>query len=132
MLRWGTAVRIGELGRVTGATPRALRHYEQAGLIESRRAANGYRVYDEEAVTRVRNIRHLLAAGLTLDDARVFLPCLDGDMTAGPASGKVLRVALERLAVIDERIAAQQAVRERLADALREVTGRVVVDPSVS
>ncbi|MET7884398.1 MerR family transcriptional regulator [Streptomyces avermitilis] len=113
-------MRIGELGRATGATPRALRHYEQAGLIASRRAANGYRVYDEAAVTRVRNIRHLLAAGLTLDDVRVFLPCLDGDMTAGPASARALGVARERLAVMDERIAAQLAVRERLAAALRE------------
>ncbi|MEU2583081.1 MerR family transcriptional regulator [Streptomyces avermitilis] len=113
-------MRIGELGRATGATPRALRHYEQAGLIASRRAANGYRVYDEAAVTRVRNIRHLLAAGLTLDDVRVFLPCLDGDMTAGPASARALGVARERLAVLDERIAAQLAVRERLAAALRE------------
>ncbi|MFG2379820.1 MerR family transcriptional regulator [Streptomyces avermitilis] len=113
-------MRIGELGRATGATPRALRHYEQAGLIASRRAANGYRVYDEAAVTRVRNIRHLLAAGLTLDDVRVFLPCLDGDMTAGPASARALGVARERLAVMDERITAQLAVRERLAAALRE------------
>nr|WP_202498102.1 MerR family transcriptional regulator [Streptomyces sp. SID5469] len=108
------------MGRATGATPRALRHYERAGLIASRRAANGYRVYDEGTVTRVRNIRHLLAAGLTLDDVRVFLPCLDGDMTAGPASARALGVARERLAVIDERIAAQLAVRERLAAALRE------------
>ncbi|MGW7048509.1 MerR family transcriptional regulator [Streptomyces avermitilis] len=113
-------MRIGELGRATGATPRALRHYEQAGLIASWRAANGYRVYDEGTVTRVRNIRHLLAAGLTLDDVRVFLPCLDGDMTAGPASARALGVARERLAVMDERIAAQLAVRERLAAALRE------------
>ena len=119
-------MRIGELGRVTGATPRALRHYEQAGLIESRRAANGYRVYDERAVTRVRNIRRLLAAGLTLDDVRVFLPCLDRDLTGGPPSGRALQVARERLAVMDERIAAQLAVRERLADALREVTGQAV------
>jgi len=114
------AVRIGELARVTGASPRALRHYEEAGLIDSRRAANGYRVYDEGTVTRVRNIRHLLAGGLTLDDVHVFLPCLDGDITAGPMSAKGLQVALGRLAVIDERIAAQVAVRERLAAALRE------------
>ncbi|MET8024592.1 MerR family transcriptional regulator [Streptomyces avermitilis] len=113
-------MRIGELGRVTGATPRALRHYEQAGLITSWRADNGYRVYDDGTVTRVRNIRHLLAAGLTLDDVRVFLPCLDGDMTAGPASARALGVARERLAVMDERIAAQLAVRARLAAALRE------------
>ncbi|MEV7128991.1 MerR family transcriptional regulator [Streptomyces sp. NPDC093260] len=116
-------MRIGELAEATGTTARALRHYEQAGLIRADRAANGYRVYDERAVARVRNIRCLLAVGLTLDDVRVFLPCLDGDMTAAPPSDKGLRVALDRLAVLDRRIAAQTEVRDRLAVALRESAG---------
>ncbi|WP_443062020.1 MerR family transcriptional regulator [Streptomyces sp. NBC_00490] len=50
------------------ATARALQRYEQAGLISSERAVNGYRVYDERALVRVRNIRYLLAAGLALAD----------------------------------------------------------------
>ncbi|WP_445527927.1 MerR family transcriptional regulator [Streptomyces cyslabdanicus] len=116
-------MQIGELARASGATARALRHYEQAGLISSHRAPNGYRVYDEGAVVRVRNIRYLLAAGLTLDDARVFLPCLDGDMTTAPPSDKGIQVALERLAVLNQRIAAQTAVRDRLQAALRRATG---------
>ncbi|MFJ3203845.1 MerR family transcriptional regulator [Streptomyces sp. NPDC086989] len=116
-------MRIGELATETGTTARALRHYEQAGLISSERAANGYRIYDERAVVRVRNIRHLLAAGLTLDDVHVFLPCLDGDVAAAPPSEKGLRVALERLAVLDDRIAAQTEARDRLATALRVQTG---------
>lgn len=115
-------MRIGELAAATGASPRALRHYEQAGLITSERAANGYREYDAGAVVRVRNVRRLLDAGLTLDDVRVFLPCLDGNVTAGRVSPEGLRVARDRLAVIDARIAAQAAVRERLATALREAT----------
>ncbi|MFJ6993854.1 MerR family transcriptional regulator [Streptomyces sp. NPDC003090] len=102
-------MRIGELARATGTTARALRHYEQAGLISSQRASNGYRIYDERAVVRVRNIRYLLAAGLTLDDVRVFLPCLDGDV--------------ERLAVLNERITAQTEARDRLEAALRQATG---------
>jgi DNA-binding transcriptional MerR regulator len=116
-------MRIGELADATGATPRALRHYEQAGLITSERAANGYRLYDAGTAVRVRNIRQLLDVGLTLDDVQVFLPCLDGDVTAGPASGRALRVAADRLAVLDARIAAQVAVRDRLAGALRQATG---------
>ncbi|EDY66492.2 MerR-family transcriptional regulator [Streptomyces pristinaespiralis ATCC 25486] len=116
-------VRIGELARAVGTTARALRHYEQAGLISSERAPNGYRVYDEQAAVRVRNIRYLLAAGLTLDDVRVFLPCLDGDVAAAPPSGKGLRVALERLAILNERIAVQTEARDRLEAALREKTG---------
>ncbi|MFE9022376.1 MerR family transcriptional regulator [Streptomyces sp. NPDC007808] len=116
-------MRIGVLAEATGTTPRALRHYEQAGLITSERAANGYRFYDAAVAARVRNIRHLLDVGLTLDDVRVFLPCLDGDVTEGPASDAALRVALDRLAVMDERIAAQLAVRERLATALAQARG---------
>ncbi len=112
-------MKIGELAKATGTTPRAVRHYEQAGLISSERAANGYRIYDERTVVRVRNIRFLLAAGLTLDDAQVFLPCLDGDMAAVPPSDAGLRVALERLAVLNDRIAAQTEARDRLERALR-------------
>ncbi|WP_406459459.1 MerR family transcriptional regulator [Streptomyces sp. NBC_00876] len=117
-------MRIGELAGATGTTARALRHYEQSGLISSTRASNGYRVYDELAVGRVRNIRHLLTAGLTLEDVRVFLPCLDGDVAAVPPSDKGLRVARERLAVLNERIAAQTEARDRLAAALADPLGR--------
>ncbi|MFI9060549.1 MerR family transcriptional regulator [Streptomyces sp. NPDC053429] len=113
-------MRIGELAGATGTTARALRHYEQAGLISSERASNGYRVYEEQAVVRVRNIRYLLSAGLTLDDVRVFLPCLDGDVAAAPPSDNGLRVARDRLAVLNERIAAQTDARDRLAAALRQ------------
>ncbi|WP_404963104.1 MerR family transcriptional regulator [Streptomyces sp. 147326] len=116
-------MRIGELARTTGTTARALRHYEQAGLISSERAFNGYRVYDDTAAVRVRNIRSLLAVGLTLDDVRVFLPCLDGDVAAAPPSDKGLRVARERLAVLNERIAAQIRARDRLETALRDRAG---------
>ncbi|MBR8642042.1 MerR family transcriptional regulator [Streptomyces tuirus] len=116
-------MRIGELAEATGTTPRALRHYEQAGLITSERAANGYRLYAAATAVRVRNVRHLLDVGLTLDDVRVFLPCLDGDVMAGPVSERALTVAADRLAVLEARIAAQVAVRDRLAAALREAGG---------
>ncbi|MEU6121252.1 MerR family transcriptional regulator [Streptomyces sp. NPDC047123] len=116
-------MRIGELATATGTSARALRHYEQAGLISSERAANGYRIYHGQTVVRVRNIRSLLDAGLTLDDVRVFLPCLDGDVAAAPPSDKGLRVARERLAVLDRRIAAQTETRDRLEAALHRATG---------
>ncbi|MFE7559255.1 MerR family transcriptional regulator [Kitasatospora sp. NPDC057500] len=108
---------IGELARATGTTARALRHYEQAGLIGSGRAPNGYRVYDEAAVVRVRNIRALLEAGFTLEDVRPFLGCLDRD-ALGPPSAGALRIARERLAVLERRIAAQTEARDRLAAAI--------------
>ncbi|WP_045701947.1 MerR family transcriptional regulator [Streptomyces rubellomurinus] len=116
-------MRIGELARRTGSTPRALRHYEQAGLIDSERAPNGYREYEDSAVVRVRNIRALLAAGLTVEDVRPLLGCLDGDVLAGPPSERVLRIVRERLAVLERRIAAQTEARDRLAAALAAAGG---------
>ncbi|CCA54898.1 MerR family DNA-binding transcriptional regulator [Streptomyces venezuelae] len=111
-------LRIGELARRTGVSPRALRHYEAAGLIAAERAANGYRVYGEGAVTRVANVRYLLDAGLTLDDVSAFRSCLDGDISSVPPSARGLEIARERLAVLDARIAAQTEARDRLARSL--------------
>ncbi|MFE5794891.1 MerR family transcriptional regulator [Streptomyces sp. NPDC056503] len=111
-------MRIGELARRTGVSARSLRHYEQAGLVSSARAANGYRVYGEGAVVRVANIRYLLDAGLTLDDVAAFRSCLDGDLPSVRPSARGMEIARERLAVLDARIAAQTAARERLAAAL--------------
>ncbi|MFD8755562.1 MerR family transcriptional regulator [Kitasatospora sp. NPDC059577] len=116
-------MRIGELARATGATVRALRHYEQAGLIDSGREPNGYRDYRESAVVRVRNIRALVGAGLTLDDLGPLLDCLDGDVLAGPPSERVLAVARARLGALERRIAAQTEARDRLAAALAAAEG---------
>lgn len=44
-------------------------------LLTSRRLANGYREYHEDAVTAVMHIRWLIAAGLTAKTIREILPC---------------------------------------------------------
>ncbi|MGP4083873.1 MerR family transcriptional regulator, partial [Streptomyces sp. KR55] len=69
---------IGELAAQTGTTTRALRYYEEQGLLESGRT--GYRVYRPGAVTRVRNIRELLASGFTVEDVKSFVRYLDADL----------------------------------------------------
>lgn len=57
-------MRIGELARRTGVSERALRYYEEQGLLRPTRRPSGYREYAETDVTTVRRIRTLLAAGL--------------------------------------------------------------------
>jgi DNA-binding transcriptional MerR regulator len=74
-------VRIGELSRVTGASTRALRYYEEQGLISSERLVNGYRDYRPEAIETVEFIQDLLAAGLSSQILRDIMPCL-GDSHA--------------------------------------------------
>jgi DNA-binding transcriptional MerR regulator len=97
-------VRIGELARRTGATTRALRYYEERGLLGPGRGANGYRDYGPEAVVRVRNIRRLLEAGLTSDDVRELDGCLGRDLDHEPTCQDAITLYEERLAAVERRI----------------------------
>lgn len=70
-------MRIGEPSERTGASTRALRHYESQGLLLPPRSANRYRDYHESAITRVQIIRTLISAGLTTKTILQVLPCVD-------------------------------------------------------
>ena len=60
-------MRIGELAQQAGVTTKALRFYEQAGVLpEPARSPSGYRNYDETALARLRFIKGAQAAGLTI------------------------------------------------------------------
>ncbi len=67
---------IGQLARRTGASIRSLRHYDEHGLLASRRAANGYRVFPPVAVTQVRQIQRLIESGFSIADIRGFPDCM--------------------------------------------------------
>ncbi|AHH15606.1 putative transcriptional regulator, MerR family [Nocardia nova SH22a] len=71
-------MRIGELARRSGATTRALRYYEEQGLLASERTGNGYRDYSEASLLRVRQIRALLDAGFNSQTVAQLLPCANG------------------------------------------------------
>lgn len=122
-------MRIGELADLTGVSPRSLRYYEQEGLLAPRRAGNGYRDYDRLDAVRVANIKELLDAGLTLGEVRPALEkgCLDAPLRHSPFCAEELALAADRLAKLDDRIAALQELRGRLAKHIDEtVTTRPV------
>ena len=54
------ALRIGEVARRTGLSPRTLRHYDQLGLlVPSQRSTGDYRLYSREDLVRLLAIAHL-------------------------------------------------------------------------
>ncbi|MFE6182864.1 MerR family transcriptional regulator [Streptomyces sp. NPDC056465] len=69
-------MRIGEASRVSGASARSLRHYEDEGLIVPGRSGNGFRDYCRSTVDRVLVIRSLLESGLPVRLIREALPRL--------------------------------------------------------
>ncbi|UNO43412.1 MerR family transcriptional regulator [Streptomyces sp. MST-110588] len=114
-------MRIGELAHATGTTTRALRYYEEQGLLRPDRSTNGYRSYGQGAVRVVENIRLLLAAGLTTDDLRLLDGCLRDELTGTHACADPtpkIEVFEQRLSLLQQRINDLVAVRDQLLDRL--------------
>ncbi|ANZ18959.1 MerR family transcriptional regulator [Streptomyces noursei] len=109
-------MRIGELGRRTGVNTHQLRYYEAQGLLEADRGANGYREYDERAVLRVRQIRHLLGAGLSSEDIAYVLPCAVGEAPQLPGCPEWLAAMRSRLQRLDEQMERLARSRDALVD----------------
>ncbi|MEU0547807.1 MerR family transcriptional regulator [Micromonospora sp. NPDC005979] len=114
-------MRIGELARAAGTTPRALRYYEEQGLLRPARLASGYRHYDPQAVGTVRHIQLLLSAGLNTAAIAEILPCIPNDATVlAPTCPELLdALAVERARITTsmERLAAARDVLDRLIQA---------------
>jgi MerR family transcriptional regulator, thiopeptide resistance regulator len=70
--------KIGELARATGLTVRTLHHYDVIGLlVPSERTQAGYRLYGEQDVRRLYEIRALRDLGIPLGE---IPDALDGDV----------------------------------------------------
>lgn len=104
-------MRIGEVAAAVGASPRALRYYEEQGLLSSVRSPSGQRHYGDDAVDRVRWIRALYAAGLSSKAITGLVPCVH---TGVATDDMIARLIAER-GRIDAQIADLTATRDRLA-----------------
>ncbi|ANB04234.1 MerR family transcriptional regulator [Streptomyces ambofaciens] len=124
-------MRIGELSRRTGVHTHQLRYYEAQGLLEADRGANGYREYEENAVLRVKQIRHLLGAGLSSEDIEYLLPCALGEAPELLGCPELLAAMRSRLQRLDDQMAALAQSRDALATYIdgAERTGRESYPP---
>lgn len=106
-------MRIGDIADRAGVSTRALRYYEEQGLLEPERTSSGQRIYPESAVERVQLIQRFFAAGLSSRIVRQLLPCVD----KGQSSPEVFALmASER-----DRITAAMADLAAARDALDEM-----------
>lgn len=99
--RW----RIGELAERTGLSVRALRHYDQLGLlVPSERSLSGYRLYSDSDLRRLYRIVALRQLGMSLEQIAHLLVGPGADLR------EVIRgqlEALERQRELQERLHAR-------------------------
>jgi DNA-binding transcriptional MerR regulator len=121
-------MRISELATHAGTTTKALRYYEQRGLLDAPRRTNGYRDYDESHLRVVREIQTLREVGFALEDTRPFVECLRAGNEEGDSCPDSLAVYRRKIAEVEAYLAQLSSVRDELraklaAAATRRGTG---------
>ena len=98
-------LRVGDLAREVGKTVRALHLYEELGLLApSERSKGGYRLYDEDAITRVRWIAKLQDLGFSLHDIKALTLGWEASGSAPAAMAKVETLLTQKLDETREQI----------------------------
>ncbi|MEV6771845.1 MerR family transcriptional regulator [Nocardia sp. NPDC051030] len=106
-------MRIGELSRRTGVSPRSLRYYEEQGLLTSSRSEAGQRHYSDAEVERVVLIRQMFDAGMSSRVITSVLPCVET-----PGDQGIVEMAFETMVRERDRIDADIAHLIQTRDAL--------------
>lgn len=99
------------MAKRVGIRPSAVRFYERRGLVASRRLANGYRVYDREALSALRFISRAKALGFSLTEIGEILEVKRNGVEP---CGCVKALIEQNLRDIDEKIGALSRLRRDL------------------
>lgn len=102
---------IGDLAREFDLTTRAIRFYEDMGLLQPRREGPGgrNRVYSARDRTRLKLTLRAKRLGLSLTEARDIIDMYDSPRDTGPQLRKFLTVLAEHRKELEEQMADLQA-----------------------
>lgn len=111
--------RIGDLARESGKTVRALRYYEELGLLEpSAHTEGGFRLYQREDLRRVQLLNRLQDLGFSLDRIGGILGAWKRGGTGEGVSQKLKSLLTESLQDTRERIRRLQGMQGEIQEAL--------------
>jgi DNA-binding transcriptional MerR regulator len=123
-------LRVGELARLSSKTVRALHLYEELGLlVPIERSKGGYRLYDEDSLTRVRWIAKLQEMGFSLNEIQTMARQWEQSGSAPSAMAKVERLLQEKLADTREQISRLHVLEAELRASLDYLRTCPTCDP---
>ena len=105
-------MRIGEVAERAGTTTKALRYYEEIGLLEPpERTPAGYRDFADQVLDRLRFILAARTLGLTLGEIKGIIAFREG---GSPPCSHVLSLIDRRTSDLDRRIGELGQLRNQL------------------
>ena len=107
-----TPILIGEVAEITGASRKAIRHYEAIKLLPPPTRRGTYRTYTSQHVFMVHVIRHAQSYGFTLDELRELIGAIslrggfpiDVGLDVVRLKRASVRRELEALRALDKRL----------------------------
>jgi Hg(II)-responsive transcriptional regulator len=106
------ALTIGEVAQAADVNVQTIRYYERRGLFAPpRRTSSGYRQYAEEAVSRLRFIKHAQELGFSLKEIQDLLGLR---VRHGAACDAVERKTRQKIAVVEQKIRDLQRLQRTL------------------
>ncbi len=120
-MKTGDMVTIGEAAARSGVPPKAIRFYEESGIIKPAvRGENRYRAYSDADVQTLRFIQRARALGFSLKDIADLLDLYHNNKRA---SRDVKKLALKHVAELDRKIAEMTAIRDTIATLAKQCHG---------
>lgn len=112
---------IGKVAALADVSADTLRYYEKERLIApASRTAAGYRLYNDEAVRRIRFIKHAQHCGFTLSDIQELLTLKHAE---GACCEDVRGLAIEKKLRIEHKLKALRVMSRALDDLIRSCEG---------
>jgi MerR family Zn(II)-responsive transcriptional regulator of zntA len=112
---------IGKVATLAGVSPDTLRYYEKEHLITpASKTDAGYRLYNDEAVRRIRFIKHAQHCGFTLSDIHELLTLKQADSAC---CEDVRSLAIEKKLRIEHKLLALQAMSRSLDELIQGCEG---------
>jgi len=109
-------LKIGELARRAGVTAKAIRFYERKRVLPpATRAANGYRLYDDDAVEMLAFVKQATGLGLTLAEIKDIIAIRQGGR---PPCTHVHRLLRDKAVELDRKLKDLLDVRRRIRQSL--------------
>jgi DNA-binding transcriptional MerR regulator len=114
------AFTISELADEFGITPRAIRYYEECGLLSpERKTPTSQRLYNGRDRARLKLILRGKRFGYSLSELGDILKLYDADHTQGKQIMRTLEYGLSHIREIDERMEELQEIREEMLEFAR-------------
>jgi Cu(I)-responsive transcriptional regulator len=111
---------IGEISEQSGLTAKTIRYYEDIGLVEPARKANGYREFCEVDLHKLAFLRRARSLGFSIEQCRELLDLYENRTRS---SADVKRLAKAHLREIETKISELRSMHDTLAELVERCRG---------